>query len=219
MDFMSHLMSKEDIISTARGEVHIRSFCRPYEIRQYDFDSEFNAHKDYKSLYTQRNSLETNSRHPETNVVLALAHSQTIIGFGVLGYPGPGERWTKLDAGLMMEVKAIEVARSWRQADIASRILKMVVDYPQMEDKIFYMVGYSWTWDLAGTGKTAQDYRMMLIHLFERYGFHVYQTNEPNVCLKPENLFMCRVGTNISNTTRDRFKWLRFGLSPWSWNV
>jgi len=207
------------MISTDRGDVRFRSFCSADEIRQYDFGSEFNTGSDYKSIYTRRQSLEDKSRHPETNVVLALAPPQTIIGFGVLAYPEPGERWAELGAGVMMEVKAIEVARSWRRTRIASRILNMVVDHPRIEDKIFYMVGYSWTWDLKGTRKTAQEYRAMLVHLFEQNGFRVFETNEPNVCLKPENVLMCRLGNNISRETKDRFKWLRFGLRPWAWKV
>lgn len=216
---MSSSLPKEDIISIDRGVVRFRSFCNADEIRQYDFDPEFNSGGDYKSLYTRRQSLEDNAQHPEANVVLALAPPQTIIGFGVLAYPEPGERWAELGAGVMMEVKVIEVARSWRRADIASRILKMVVDYPQIEDKIVYMVGYSWTWDLQGTQETAQGYRAMLVHLFEQHGFQVLETNEPNVCLKPENVLMCRLGNNISRETKDRFKWLRFGLRPWAWDV
>lgn len=199
--------------------MRIRSFCNPDEIRHYDFDSEFNTRSDYKSLYTRKESLEEDLQRPETNVVLAIAPPQTIIGFGVLAYPQPGERWAELGAGVMMEVKVVEVARSWRRTKIASRILKMVVDYPQKEDKILYMVGYSWTWDLAGTQKTAQEYQAMLVHLFEQQGFQVLETNEPNVCLKPENVLMCRLGKNISRETKDRFKWLRFGLRPWAWNV
>ena len=94
-----------------------------------------------------------------------------------------------------------------------------MVVHPQIEEKIVYMVGYSWTWDLNGTGKTAQQYRQMLINLFKPQGFKEYQTNEPNICLKSENLFMCRVGNNIRQVILDRFKWLRFGLSPWTWKV
>ncbi len=82
-----------------------------------------------------------------------------------------------------------------------------------------HMVGYSWTWDLNGTRKTAKQYRQILINLFKPHGFQEYQTNEPNICLKPENLFMCRVGNNISQVILERFKWLRFGLSPWTWKV
>lgn len=53
----------------------------------------------------------------------------------------------------------------------------------------------------------------MLIHLYAKSGFLQYMTNEPNICLKPENIFMARFGTNISKEDRDRFKWLRFGIA------
>jgi len=212
-------LSKEDRVATPRGDVRICSFCRPLFIRQYSFDSEFKTGDHYKSLYTQRATLEGNARHIDANVVLAITEPQRIIGFGLLTYPEAGERWAELGLRLMMEVKAIEVARSWRYAGIASRMLKMVVDHPLIEDKIDYMVGYSWTWDLEGTRKTAQEYRAMLIRLFGQHGFQEYQTNDPNICLKPENVFMGRVGKNISQVIKDRFKWLRFGLTPWTWNV
>lgn len=211
--------SKEDRVATPRGDVRIRSFCRPAFIRQFSFDSEFKTGDHYKSLYTRRATLEGHAQHIDTNVVLAITEPQTIIGFGALVYPEANERWAELGLRLMMEVKAIEVARSWRFAGIASRMLKMIVDHPLIEDKIAYMVGYSWTWDLKGTRKTAQEYRAMLIRLFGRHGFQEYQTNDPNVCLKPENVFMGRVGKNISRAIIDRFKWLRFGLTPWTWNV
>ena len=216
---MAATLSKEAILPTANGDVHICSYCRPDEVRQYDFDSEFDARADYKSLYTRKQSLEKDARHSDANVVLALARRQRIIGFGVLDYPGTHERWLDLGPQIMMEIKAVEVARSWRSAGIAAQILKLAVDHPRVEDKIIYMVGYSWTWDLAGTKKTAPDYRAMLMRLFVSCGFQEYQTNEPNVCLKPENVFMCRVGKNVSQTIKDRFKWLRFGLSPWTWKV
>jgi acetoin utilization protein AcuA len=114
----------------------------------------------------------------------------------------------------MMEVKAIETCREWRSQGLAKGILSMLLHHPFVEDKIVYMVGYSWTWDLDGTKKTAQQYRRMLIRLFEPFGFVEYQTNEPNICLKPENVFMGRVGKNVSSAVQNDFKWLRFGMSP-----
>jgi len=201
------------------GDVRIRSFCSPAEIRKCTFDREFTFHAHYKSLYTSREILEKAAEQPGANIVLALAEQKHIIGYAVLAYPDPGERWADLGPEIMMEVTAIEVCRSWRSFRIAPGLLKMVVDHPQVEEKIIYMVGYSWTWDLNGTRKTAQQYRKMLIDLFEQHGFKEYQTNEPNVCLKPENLFMCRVGKKINQVILDRFKWLRFGPSPWTWKV
>jgi acetoin utilization protein AcuA len=42
-----------------------------------------------------------------------------------------------------------------------------LIGEPRIEEKIVYMVGYSWTWDLKGLQKTARQYRQMLIKLFE----------------------------------------------------
>ena len=214
---MDKISSSDIVLPTPKGEVSIRSFCNPEEIRKCTFDRQFAFHENYKSLYTSRDLIGKSAEQPDANVVLALAEQNNIVGYAVLAYPDPGERWTELGPGIMMEITAIEVCRSWRSFKIASAILKTLVAYPQVEEKIVYMVGYSWTWDLNGTRKTAQLYRQMLINLFKPQGFKEYKTNEPNICLKSENLFMCRVGNKISQTIRDRFKWLRFGLSPWTW--
>ncbi len=210
-------MGKEIHWDTSKGKVRIRTFCSPAEIRQCKLDGQFNTHTGYKSLYTKRESLEHIAGQTETNVALALIGDQQIIGFGVLAYPESHDRWSELEPHVMTEVRAIEVARSWRSEKIASRILKLLTDQSGIEDKIVYMVGYSWTWDLEETNKTGAQYREILISLFESCGFQEFQTNEPNITLKPENLFMCRIGKNVPELILNRFKWLRFGLSPWTW--
>lgn len=197
---------------TPKGSISIRSFCTSQEIQALNFDKQFGTHAHYKSLYTKRESLEKNATMTDANVTLAVADRNHIIGFGVLAYPEPGDRWARLDARVMMEVKAIEVCRKWRTAGVAGGILKKMLDAPLIEDKIVYMVGYSWTWDLDGTQKSALDYRKMLIKLFEPCGFQEYQTNEANICLKPENLLLGRIGRNVSKEQQDGFKWLRFGV-------
>jgi acetoin utilization protein AcuA len=196
------------------GAVTIRSFCSSEEIRQTMFNPQFSSHAQYRSLYTRRQSLEDNADQPDTNVTLAVADGNLIVGFGVLAYPEAGERWAELEPQVMMEVKAIETCRVWRSQGLAKGILSMLLHHPFVEDKIVYMVGYSWTWDLDGSKKTAQQYRRMLIRLFEPFGFVEYQTNEPNICLKPENVFMGRVGKNVSSAVQNDFKWLRFGMRP-----
>ena len=199
---------------TVKGEICIRAFCTPEEISQFSFDGQFGSHAHYKSLYTRRESLEKKAVDPDANVVLALENCDHIIGYGVLAYPDPGERWSQLGPGLMSEVKAIEVARSWRSCGIAPELVKMMLTHPRIEDRIVYLVGYSWTWDLDESGKTAQQYRQMMIRLFEPFGFRELQTNEPNICLRPENIFMARIGRNVSPEVQKQFKWLRFGIAP-----
>jgi acetoin utilization protein AcuA len=211
---MDRFRSQERRQTLEAGEVTIKSFCSPEEIRQYDFSSRFGSHANYRSLYIHRHSLEINAAQSDANVTLALADRQLIVGFGVLTYPEPDERWAQLHPRIMMEVKAIEVSSKWRSQGLAKNILGLLIDHPIVEEKIAYMVGYSWTWDLDGSKKTAQQYRRMLIRLFEPVGFKEYQTNEPNICLKPENLFMGRVGKNVSTDVQNDFKWLRFGIGP-----
>lgn len=201
-------------LNAPMGAVTIRSFCSSEEIRQTMFNPQFSSHAQYRSLYTKRQSLEDNADQPDTNVTLAVADGNLIVGFGVLAYPEAGERWAELEPQVMMEVKAIETCRVWRSQGLAKGILSMLLHHPFVEDKIVYMVGYSWTWDLDGSKKTAQQYRRMLIRLFEPFGFVEYQTNEPNICLKPENVFMGRVGKNVSSAVQNDFKWLRFGMRP-----
>jgi acetoin utilization protein AcuA len=211
---MNTYAQHEILVPTALGELRIRSFCTPDEIRQFSFDRQFGTHAHYRSLYTKRESLERKAEQPDTSVVLAIADSKRIVGFGVLAYPDPEERWAQLEPNLMMEVNAIEVSREWRSKKVARGIVQMMKVHPKIEDKVAYFVGYSWTWDLDGNRMTAQQYRQMMARLFEPFGFEEYQTNEPNICLKPENIFMARIGENVSKELQNRFKWLRFGMTP-----
>ena len=211
---MNTYAQHEILVSTALGELRIRSFCTPDEIRQLSFDRQFGTHAHYRSLYTKRGSLERKAEQPDTSVVLAIADSKRIVGFGVLAYPDPEERWAQLEPKLMMEVNAIEVSREWRSKKVARGIVQMMKVHPKIEDKVAYFVGYSWTWDLDGNRMTAQQYRQMMARLFEPFGFEEYQTNEPNICLKPENIFMARIGENVSKELQNQFKWLRFGMTP-----
>lgn len=211
---MNDAFQRDAAGSSAADEVCILAHCTPEQIRTYTFSPHFGTFAQYKSLYTRRESLEKQTDQPGANVVLALARRSHIIGFGVLARPEADERWAELGPGVMMEVKVIEVSRNWRSRKIASRILEKIHADPAVDNIIVYMVGYSWTWDLDGAGMTAQQYRGLLIRLFEPFGYKEYQTNEPNICLKPENLFMARIGNNISTKMRTRFKWLCFGMSP-----
>jgi acetoin utilization protein AcuA len=211
---MNRHAQHEILLSTSLGPLAIRSFCSTDQIRQLDFDPQFGTYAHYRSLYTKRESLEQKAAQPDTSVVLAVADARHIVGFGVLAYPDPEERWAQLEPRLMMEVNAIEVSRDWRSQKVARGIVQMMMVHPRIEEKIAYFVGYSWTWDLDGNRMTAQEYRQMMSRLFEPFGFQEYQTNEPNICLRPENIFMARIGAGVSREAQNRFKWLRFGMTP-----
>ena len=211
---MTQVAGKELLLSTPRGEVRIRPFCTSREISRYTLSGAFSGSDDYRSLYTRKESLIRDANRPDANVVLALSAGETIIGFGVLAYPDPEERWFQLGPRRMMEVRVIEVDRGWRGEHLADHMLSLVVAHPRMEEIIAYMIGYSWTWDLQGSGLDPLAYRRMLVNLFSGYDFQELETNEPNVCLRPENLFMCRLGGEVPETVVEQFNWLRFGIAP-----
>jgi acetoin utilization protein AcuA len=112
----------------------------------------------------------------------------------------------------MMEVSVIEVSRRWRSMGISKEILRYLVQDPETEERILYMVGYSWTWDLDGTGLAAVTYRRMMIRLFSSQGFETFQTNEPNIMMRQENVFMARIGAGIPDPVRRKFKLVRFNM-------
>jgi len=200
--------------SAQKGVLRICGFCTPEALRAYRFDGQFGMFARYKSLYTRRESLEKIAAGKDAHVVVALEGGETIVGFGVLAYPDPGERWAKLAPEALMEVKALEVCRRWRGKGVARSMLTLLLSDPPVEEKIVYLVGYAWTWDLDGTGLSAQQYRNMLIRFYESAGFEEYQTNEANICLKAENFFMGRIGKKVSPERITQFKWLRFDIYP-----
>jgi len=205
---MPHKNQKRFEWSTRRGKVIINSFCSPDEIASLSFIEAYTKYARYRSIVSKKETLIKAASQPDTNVTLAFTPDGKIIGFGILEYPHLGERWQKVGDRIMMEVSVIEVGRPWRSLGISKKILRFLVDHPLKEERIFYMVGYSWTWDLEKI--SAMDYRNMLIRIFSQQGFKTFQTNEPNIMMRPENLFMARIGVNISEAIQKRFKQVRF---------
>ena len=199
-------------VETPIGKLSLYTFASPDEIKGLSFDKQFSQHRGFRSLFTRRTSLMKRAAEEDANVVLAVTDKENIIGFGVLAYPESDQRWSRLEPRVMMEVKAIEVARDWRQMGVGSALVKGMLSHPDAEAKILYLVGFTWTWDLEGTKITTSQYRKMMIRLFKPFQFNECKTNEPNICLDADNLFMCRIGKNIGDSLLDDFKWLSFGV-------
>jgi len=199
-------------LETGKGTFLIQSFCKPEQIEMLHFEMPDTQPDHYRSVVTKKQRLIETSSQEDVNVTLAFRQDGGIVGLGILEYPGPDDRWLKVGDRVMMEVSIIEVRRPWRRLGLARNVLHLTLDHPMRESLICYMVGYSWTWDLDAHGGKAMDYRATLIDLFSGEGFRTLQTNDPNVLLRPENLFMARVGRSASKETVDRFKLARFDL-------
>lgn len=199
-------------LSTAKGRVSVLSFCDAEDLQGLTMEETFPDYACYSPIISRKKTLATVAGRPDANVTVAFCEKRRVVGLAVLDFPGEGERWHRVGEDVMMEVPAIEVSRPYRSLGISTRLLRLLVEHPDQARRIFYMVGYSWTWDLEGTGLDPMGYRAMMVHLFSKEGFRTLQTNEANVMMRPENLFMARIGAEVSEETQRRFKLVRFDM-------
>jgi len=204
--------SQRTRLDTPRGSVDLVTYVTPEEVPQYDLDPGIGVFSSYRSILTCADSLMHQASFPGANLCLALHQGKTIVGYCVRRPPLAGERWAAMDPPVLNEVFG-ENARGWRNLGLMKPMLGLVVGEPANEDRILYIVGYSWHWDLDETKKTVMEYRDTIIKLLTPLGFRQYPTNEPNVSLRAENLFMARIGANIERVAKRRFTNLLFGMS------
>jgi acetoin utilization protein AcuA len=190
--------------------VRIASWCRPSSILSHSLHKGIGTFPGYTSLIRTPDGLGAYAEAEDGNVVLAVGEGDEIVGFAAGGYPGPEERWSKLPGRRMYELAAIEVSRDWREAGLAKEMLGAFTEDAFVEGKIVYLVAYSWHWDWAYQGVSVEEYRQILINLVRPFGFIHYYTNDPDVCLRSENIFMARVGGRVDDEDRKRFRLLRF---------
>lgn len=196
---------------TPRGALQIRSHCPPGFFNGLKLDDGLGRFSHYSSIIQKLEVFETIANREEGRVTLALMESIVVVGYCACWYPGPEDRWSALGE-LMYELAAIEVSRNFRGMQIARRLLEVTMDDDFFEDKIAYMTGFSWHWDLEGSGLNAIQYRKMMKQLYAPFGFREVYTNEPNVALRDENMMMIRVGSRVSPEDQRRFRYLRFGI-------
>jgi acetoin utilization protein AcuA len=198
-------------VDTPRGEVIFRALCPPGSFSGLLLDPGLGSFPHYSSMIQKLEMFDRIARGEDGNVILALARGKEVVAYACCYYPAPGERWSALGK-LMYEMGAIEVSRNWRNLGIAQRLVQLAMDRDFYEDKIAYMNGFSWHWDLEGTGFTLARYRQMMISLMKPYGFKEYPTNEPNIAIRQENVFLARIGSRVSESDVRRFRRLLFGI-------
>lgn len=181
------------------------------DFRGLELDPGLGNFAHYSSIIQKLDVFERIASKKGGRVSLALRDERVVVGYLACWFPEETERWSRL-GGLMYELGAIEVSRNFRKTGIASKMLDLALSDDSLEWKITYMNGFSWHWDLDGTGLTKFEYRKLMLSLLKDYGFRDYYTNEPNVSLREENLFMARIGSEVSEQDRKRFSHLRFGI-------
>jgi acetoin utilization protein AcuA len=201
------------IHETARGKLFIRTICPPGFFSDLKLDEGLGRFSHYSSIIHNLEAFETIASRKEGRVTLALLEPNLIVGYGTCWYPDPDERWSALGE-LMYEMSSVEVSRNFRGLQLAGLILEATMNEDFFEDKITYMCGFSWHWDLEGSGMNAVQYRQVMMRLYSRVGFREVYTNEPNIALREENVMMIRLGSRVTPEDRQRFRYLRFGVKP-----
>ena len=199
------------ILNTPQGEVTLHFDASAQQVESLDLDEGIGDFCDFCSLLPHKESLEAAARDSETRLCIAVSRAGRIVAYCLRRPPNCDERWSEMTPPVLFEILA-ETSRGWREAKLMKALLTLLFAEPGNDERILYIVGYSWTWDLAGTQKDPKQYRETLISLLSPHGFKEYPTNEPNVSLREENLFMVRMGEAVERATRKRFTNLLFGI-------
>ncbi len=211
-------MSRDDTeaipLETSVGGIAVYPRCPPGFFGDLVLDSGLGQFAHYSSLIQKLEVFERLVSEEDGRVVLVLKDAKMVVAYMACRYPEPGDRWRKLD-GIMYEFSAIEVSRNFRKLGIAGAMMDATMADGSLEEKISFINGYCWHWDVDGSGLSLVRYRKMLLEFLKPFGFQEYYTNEPNIALREENLFMARVGSRVSPEDQQRFRKLRFGIVDW----
>ena len=200
-----------ETIDTPKGPVEIRPYVDREELAGLELDPGIGRFSRYRSILSGRQGLSEMAELSGANLCLAVHEGRSIVGYCVRRPPEADERWAQMDPPILHELFG-ENARGWRNYGLMRPMLKTVVLEPENDARILYIVGYSWHWDLDETKKTLDQYRDTIISLLAPLGFKQYPTNEPNVSLRSENLFMARIGEQVEISVKKRFTNLLFGI-------
>ncbi len=210
-DFPLNNVKGITLLDTPKGKVEIRPYCDAKMISGLEYDPGIGVFPHYKSIFSDIEGLIKASRKDGSKVTLATNNGK-IVGYTVCQFPEKGEFWAKFGDKLMYEFSAIEIGRGWRHMGLARPLIAATMNDDRLEDLIVYGVGLSWHWDLEDGKYTVQEYRKRMMNLLRDFGFKPYHTSEPNVCLRPENFFMARIGSRVPEDIKKRFSLMLFGI-------
>ncbi len=195
-------------LENEKGLILVENYCPAEKLERLEVDDGicmFSRHDPSRQL----KALVSVSKVDGGNVVVGI-HDGKLVSFVGIHYPAERERWGKPEYTWLLELGAIEVSRNYRKLGLAETMLGVAFDDPFYDDKIVLTTGFTWHWDLEGTGMDKMQYRSLGINLFGHYGFMEMATDEPNITMDSANLFLVRIGTDASFSRYQRFASLLF---------
>ncbi|MBU1344355.1 MAG: GNAT family N-acetyltransferase [Proteobacteria bacterium] len=129
-------------IKTHNGLVHIESNLTADRFHDLIFVFDLPNLSENKAIYSGKQILE-HILKKGVSIALALLNNKTIVGYAILDYPNAEDRWAGLLNGeTVMELKAVEVLREFRNHGIARRLLGHLFFDIRLDKKIVYLTAY-----------------------------------------------------------------------------
>ena len=148
-------------------------------------------------------------------VSTAFTGGQTV-AYAAFQLPDPFECWSKDPSGKIWELGAVEVVPAWRGHGLAGRLLQDTFASGFFDDKVVIAQLLSWHYDTRRTGLSTFAYRELLIKLYQKVGFQLWRTDDPDIAGHIENALMARIGPAASaETVRCFHRLRRQGRAPW----
>jgi GNAT superfamily N-acetyltransferase len=146
--------------------------------------------------------------------LLAAIAGDTLVGYLALFLPGPEERWGQRPIPGLVELGALEVDRAWRRRGLARALLQRAFGGGELDKAIVIAPQLATDWDLETSGLSWREYRHLILHLFRRFEFAEFVTDEALVASDPKNCLLVRVGEGASPALYQAFRALLTEVSP-----
>lgn len=198
----------EATIETSRGAIHLENYYPADELESLTVDDGirmFSRHNPER----QKTALVKVARLEGGNIIAGTTDKLLVSYIGI-HHPSERERWGKPEYPWLYELGAIEVSRNFRELGLAERMLELAFDDSFYDGKIMITTAFTWHWDLEGTGMDKMQYRELFINLATKFNFIEMATDEPNITMDSANLFLVRLGKNVSFSRYQRFASLLF---------
>lgn len=207
MIILNHIKNYHHIIiETSIDDIIVEGPVSHENLKNYNFSNELNA---FRKPPEQFCAILEISQLPEGRIIIARIGT-TIIGYATFLYPDPLERWSSGNMENLLELGAIEIAKTYRGLSLSKKILEIATKDNSMEDYIIITTEYYWHWDLKGLGIDIWEYRNVMEKVMWAGGLIYYATDDEDVNSHPANCLMARIGNRVDLESIDKFDKLRF---------
>ena len=186
-------------LETSRGPILLRDWCPPSLVERLHPDEGLHAFA--RRADREQALLKRIASGPECELVVA--HTPEGLLIGQVSICAADDWWEGIPD--LYEV-AIEVSSNFRKLGLSKALLQFALEPDYFEDVILFALGFAWHWDLVGADMSSMTYGQMIRKLFEHVGFEKMAANEPNLHLDPANIFLARIGGNVSPGTAAQFR-------------